>query len=328
MGFLQSQLLTILPYPTQSYDGKTIIVTGSNVGLGKEAARHFARLGASRLILAVRSQEKGLAAKDDIESTTQCGKDVIQVWDLDMSSYASVQKFAVRVEAELDRVDMFCANAGIASSTYETAEDNEKTITVNVVSTFLLAALVLPKLKTTAKTFGTRPTLSITASEVHAWTELPQRSAPTGEFYNTLNKNAKEANRTDDYYPISKLLEVFGVRSIAEQSPAATFPVTVNCVNPGLCHSELSRNVSSWEALRFAVLKWLIARTTEAGSRTIVHAASQGADTHGQYMSDAHIEQPSSFVRSEEGKKTQDRVWAELMAKLEIIQPGVTKSFS
>ncbi|EGY23093.1 hypothetical protein VD0002_g3615 [Verticillium dahliae] len=327
MGFLQSQLLTTLPYPTESYEGKTIVITGSNVGLGKEAARHFARLGASRLILAVRSQEKGTAAKEDIESTTKCDTKVIQVWNLDMSSYASVKAFAARVEAELDRVDMFCANAGIATSEYEPAEGNEKTITINVISTFLLAALVMPKLKATAQTFGTRPTLTITASEVHAWTDLPQRSAEDGQIYNTLNQNAREAKAVDDYYPISKLLEVFGVRSIAEQSPAATFPVTVNCVNPGLCHSELSRNTASWAAVRFSLFKWLLARTTEAGSRTIVHAASQGADTHGQYMSDAQISQPGSFVLSDEGKNTQDRVWCELLERLEVIQPGVTKNF-
>ncbi|CRK29922.1 hypothetical protein BN1708_005061 [Verticillium longisporum] len=152
-----------------------------------------------------------------------------------MSSYASVKAFAARVEAELDRVDMFCANAGIATSEYEPAEGNEKTITINVISTFLLAALVMPKLKATAQTFGTRPTLTITASEVHAWTDLPQTSAEDGQIYNTLNEHAREAEAIDEYYPISKLLEVFGVRSIAEQSPAATFTVTVNCVNPGLC---------------------------------------------------------------------------------------------
>ncbi|KAG7104101.1 Short chain dehydrogenase atnD like protein [Verticillium longisporum] len=151
-----------------------------------------------------------------------------------MSSYASVKAFAARVEAELDRVDMFCANAGIATSEYEPAEGNEKTITINVISTFLLAALVMPKLKATAQTFGTRPTLTITASEVHAWTDLPQTSAEDGQIYNTLNEHAREAEAIDEYYPISKLLEVFGVRSIAEQSPAATFTVTVNCVNPGL----------------------------------------------------------------------------------------------
>jgi retinol dehydrogenase-12 len=44
--FLKQQF-TSLPYPTQNFTGKTVIVTGSNTGLGKEAARHIARLGAA-----------------------------------------------------------------------------------------------------------------------------------------------------------------------------------------------------------------------------------------------------------------------------------------
>lgn len=68
-----------LSYPTTSFVGKTVIITGSNTGLGREAARHIARLGAETIILAVRSLRKGEAAKRDIEQSTNCGKDVIQV---------------------------------------------------------------------------------------------------------------------------------------------------------------------------------------------------------------------------------------------------------
>jgi hypothetical protein len=63
LSFLRSQLLINLPTPTASFTGKTVIVTGSNIGLGKEAARHFARLGASTTNLAVRDVPKGDAAE-------------------------------------------------------------------------------------------------------------------------------------------------------------------------------------------------------------------------------------------------------------------------
>ncbi|KAF7626495.1 hypothetical protein AFLA_013886 [Aspergillus flavus NRRL3357] len=45
---------------------QTVIVTGSNTGLGLEAARHFYRLNCSRLILAVRTVTKGQTAKEEI----------------------------------------------------------------------------------------------------------------------------------------------------------------------------------------------------------------------------------------------------------------------
>lgn len=322
MGFIYSQLFKSLPYPTGSYAGKTIIITGSNVGLGKEAARHYVRLGASKLIIAVRSLDKGRAAKQDIESTTGCGKDVINVWQLDMSSYANVQKFAERVKSELERVDIFIANAGVVHNKFKDMEGEEGTITVNVVSTFLLTALVLPKLKETASKFNTRPTLTITASEVHAWTNFEERTAPDGEIYNTIKERAKASDdAVSKLYPLSKLLEVLGVRTIAEMHPASEYPVTVNCVNPGLCHSELGREAGGWTLW---IMKLLLARTTEYGSRTLVHAGASGADTHGKYMSDCGIEEPSPFVRSKEGKEAQDRAWNELVQKLEAIKPGVT----
>jgi short-subunit dehydrogenase involved in D-alanine esterification of teichoic acids len=50
--------------------GKTYIVTGSNNGLGLEAARHLVGSSASRVILAVRNTAAGEKAKVDIEHTT------------------------------------------------------------------------------------------------------------------------------------------------------------------------------------------------------------------------------------------------------------------
>lgn len=231
MGFLYSQLFKPLPYPTGSCTGKTVVVTGANSGLGKETARHFARLGASTLILAVRNLDAGHACKHELEGTWP--NIDIRVWKLDMSSYSSVDKFAARVNADLSHVDIFIANAGLATAAFRTAEDNELQITVNVVSTFLLVALVLPKLEKTATEFNTRPTLTITTSEVHGHTTFPQQSRP--DIFAALNDKAVSEKHWDDQYPISKLLQVFGVRSIAERRPNSL--VTVNCVNPGLCHS-------------------------------------------------------------------------------------------
>ncbi len=121
--FLHSQLLVTPPVPTTSFAGKTVIVTGSNTGLGLEAARHIHRLGASLLILAVRNRDKGLAAQQSILASGSEGpgrssgsggeRGRVEVWDLDLSSYASVQAFAARANG-LERVDALCENAGVA----------------------------------------------------------------------------------------------------------------------------------------------------------------------------------------------------------------------
>ena len=186
LSFVYSQLFTKLPYPTHSFSGQTVIVTGSNTGLGLEAARHFTRLGAAKVILAVRTVSKGETAKQSIESSTE-RKGVVEVWPLDLGSYESVKEFAAKA-GKLDRLDVLLENAGIAKTGYSVMEDNEATITTNVVSTFLLGLLLLPKLRETGQKFNITPHLVITCSEVHAWSPFKERNSEN--IFDTLN--AKE----------------------------------------------------------------------------------------------------------------------------------------
>lgn len=174
-AYMRSQLIVKLPYPEKRFDGLTIIVTGSNSGMGLEAARHFVRLGAAKVILAVRSLERGQAAAESIASSTKLDG-VAEVWQLDLASYASVEKFAAKVET-LDRLDVVIENAGILTNSFSTAEDNESTITVNVVSTIFLALLLLPKLRETSTKFDKDVVLSFTGSFVHWMTHFPERTA-------------------------------------------------------------------------------------------------------------------------------------------------------
>jgi len=110
LAFFYRQWFVTPKYPTQSCEGKTVIVTGANVGLGYEAAKHFVRLGAAKVILAVRSLDKGDAAAKSIEAEEH-RSGVVEVWELDLGRYESVKKFAKRVDG-LDRVDAVIENAG------------------------------------------------------------------------------------------------------------------------------------------------------------------------------------------------------------------------
>jgi retinol dehydrogenase-12 len=164
-SFLKSQLFTHLPYPSTSFTGQTIIITGSNVGLGLEAARHFVRLDAARVILGCRSISKGESALTDIESSIG-RKGVVEVWEVDMSSYKSVKAFCARAEKE-ERIDVVVENAGIAVPVYEEVEGTESTIAVNVIATFLMAFLMVPLLRRSAEKYNTVPRLVIVASDAH-----------------------------------------------------------------------------------------------------------------------------------------------------------------
>ena len=123
--FFYKQFFVTPPMPSTDCTGKTIIVTGANVGLGLEAARHYVRLNAEKVILACRSMEKGEAAKQDIEATTK-RNGVVEVWSLDLSSYDSVKAFAERAKS-LKRLDSIVENAGISTMKYSSVGGNEST---------------------------------------------------------------------------------------------------------------------------------------------------------------------------------------------------------
>ncbi|KAI5197491.1 NAD(P)-binding protein [Aureobasidium subglaciale] len=317
LRFLYSQFFVTPTYPEQSCKGQVFIVTGANVGLGLEASRHLVRLGADKVILACRNAEKGEAAVKDIEqSTKRIG--VAEVWSLDLSSFESVKEFAKKVDT-LPRIDAIIENAGISTEKFQLFEGMESTVTVNVISTFLLALLVLPALKRSSQKHNIQPRLTIVASEVHHWTDIPERKkiSESDSIFDALA--SPDLSQMGIRYPVSKLLDVFATRALAEKT-SSSYPVTINTMNPGFCYSELSREM---DGIAFQIMLKVLARTTEVGSRTLVAAALASHDTHGQYMSDCKVEEPSKFVRSEEGKKTQEKVWAELSAKLEEIVPGI-----
>jgi NAD(P)-dependent dehydrogenase (short-subunit alcohol dehydrogenase family) len=146
-------------------------------------------------------------------------------------------------------------------------------------------------------------------------------------IFEALKKNEKEY--MEGRYPNTKLLEVLFVRALAEQvnkGPHASERVIINLVNPGFCKTSLSRDAKGLMWLMFTLMKLFFGRTAEGGSRTLLASAIGGPETHGKYMSECVVREPSEFVRSEEGQKTQERVYHELMEILENIQPGITEN--
>lgn len=71
---------------------------------------------------------------------------------------------------------------------------------------------------------------------------------------------------------------------------------------------------------------WLLARSTEVGSRNYVSAVSAGEESHGKWFSECVVKDCSSFVRSDEGILVQEKLWEELKEILEDIQPGILKN--
>lgn len=173
-SFLYSQLFVKLPRPTKDFSNQTIIVTDSNTSLGLEAARHLSQLNATLIILAVRNQAKGEAAKQSILTSTGRTDISIEVWELDMQSYDSIKAFCAKSN-KLRRLDAVLENAGIMTKYFSMVAGYESTITTNVIGTFLLALGILPKLRQSAAEYNMHSILSIVASDIHFLAKFPER---------------------------------------------------------------------------------------------------------------------------------------------------------
>jgi NAD(P)-dependent dehydrogenase (short-subunit alcohol dehydrogenase family) len=268
--------------PPDTFKDQTILTTGANAGVGFEAARHFAHLGASRIILGVRSLEKGQAARESISSTSPAT--AINVWEVDLDNFASVKAFAARCE-ELPRLDVAIMNAGMATSEGKVSPDGwERLLQVNVLSTALLSCLLLPQLVKSAKAYPeTQPHLVVVSSDTHIQAKLAERNQ--SNILESLNTEASFKAAPFDRYCVSKLFDAYIAIELADLIPQIDGKpvVTVNYVTPGFCKSEFLKKVGE-PPLVLRILEKLLARTPEYGALCYVDAAHKGVESHGKYL--------------------------------------------
>ncbi|KAK3645719.1 hypothetical protein LTR56_008906 [Elasticomyces elasticus] len=331
--------------PTVDLSGKTFVITGGNTGLGLDAAKHLsvtiqlsssaranhlhrARLKASTLILGCRSIQKGEAAISAILCETHCASHTtIEVWEVDLDHYDSVVAFSRRVRSQLSRLDGFIANAGIELTKFELSECLERTLTINLVSTYLLAIAILPKLQDTAVANTVDTRLTIVGSIIHVFAPVAQLDVGQDQAILTSLSDPKTADM-EQRYNLSKLMVHQMFVELVKHAPASTgkHRAIINLVNPGWCGTELSRNkeAAAFERAAFSMIGW----TSEKGSRTLVHAVTSGPESHGCYLSQCQITPQGSYMRGEHGGKVGKRLWEETIRRIRQIDPETAEYVS
>jgi NAD(P)-dependent dehydrogenase (short-subunit alcohol dehydrogenase family) len=129
-------------------DERTILITGSTDGLGRETARALAGAGATVLIHG-RAPERVQSTLDDLRAST--GNDRLRTYVADLASLEQVRRLAGEVERDHPRLDVLVNNAGIGAGREQgrqlSADGHELTFAVNYLSHFLLTMLLLPLLE-------------------------------------------------------------------------------------------------------------------------------------------------------------------------------------
>jgi len=288
--FIQNQFQTKIELPTkEKYPdviGKCAIVTGSNTGLGFESARQLLSLGLSHLVMGARSLERGNAAAPKLGAANSSAK--IEVWQLDMESYDSIQAFVRKCRDNLSRIDIVILNAGLSPLKFETipATGHEKAIQVNHIGTVLLTVLLLPVLK--SKSEGQNPPrLTLVNSITSHLCKFPSKSKRP--ILPSFDDTAVTPWNAEERYGVSKLLcQLFVVKLAEKVNPE---DVIINMVDPGLTKGTgLARDAKGVTAVAAKIFFSIAGRPVDRGAATYVDAVlGHGKESHGCFLMNCKI---------------------------------------
>ncbi|MCJ1372115.1 hypothetical protein MMC20_003336 [Loxospora ochrophaea] len=338
-GLLTCQLETIPPNPSIDLRGCTVLLTGATGGLGLECARQLYDSRPSKLILGVRNVELGHKLQHELEdpprSTLESSEEVleqpvVEVMQIDQSSFQSVKSFAARLQNE--PLDVVLLNAGFTTWEWILTEDGyEKSLQINHLSTALLGILLLPMLRRTANVKDplkqiSPPRLTFVSSDGHYLAPLSYAQIPGLDHNNpAIAAEDKGAEPIYEYlgditkwdktlrYSDTKLLLLLFARQLAEKTPPSE--CIVSSVHPGFVCTQLFRDVGTMNRVaHFWPVKRFFSRPVEQGAASIVNAAVlKGQESHGRFLSECKVRDESAFVRSDEGGRMQNEVWKETM---------------
>ncbi|KAI8485324.1 Retinol dehydrogenase 12 [Branchiostoma belcheri] len=275
-------------------DGKTVIITGANTGIGKETARDLAARGA-RVILACRDLNKAETAASEIRKSTGNGNVVIE--QLDLASLASVRTFATIINEREPKVNILINNAGVAACPQWKTEDGfEMQFGTNHLGHFLLTNLLLDKLKNSAPS-----RVVIVSALAHVWGKIDFDDINSETSYSPIGS-----------YCQSKLANVLFMRELARRLEGTG--VTVNALHPGVMHTEIGRHFFTtfgWAALPmipFVAVYYLFWKSVKQGAQTTIHLAvdRELETTSGLYFSDCLPCDVSPLAKDE---ATARRLW-------------------
>jgi len=198
--------------PPNTFDGQTVLITGATGGLGLETAIHFVNLGASTVIITARTLSRGHTAQATIEARTG-KKGIVQVRELDMSTFAGVKTFVDSLKEDVKTIDVVLLNAGVYKKTYDLSPDGwEETLQVNTLSTILLGLLLLPWMKTSPPEGGKTQHLGFVSSERHTRADIEAKDFPKEDVLRYWSDEKHFLG--SEMYALSKLFMMYGVAEI------------------------------------------------------------------------------------------------------------------
>ncbi len=277
-----------------SLEGKTILVTGCNSGLGHEAMRVLAMRGA-RVVGTARTLEKAKEACDGVT-----GKTVPIACEL--SDPASVRACAAEVKRQGIKLDVILCNAGImALPKLEKAHGYELQFFTNHIGHFLLVTSLLDELTDMGR-------VVMLSSSAHS------QARKAGIEFDNLD--GSKAYGAWPNYGQSKLANILFAKELSRRF--AGTKKTANAVHPGVIATNLSRHMNPVLGSIFRSLGSLFLKTVGQGAATEVFVATSPtlADVSGEYFADCNVAVPRADASDGELAKKLWDVSEKIVAEL------------
>jgi len=283
-------------------DGKTVVVTGSNSGVGFAVAIEMAKRGAN-LIMACRSgiPEKGEEVKE------LSGSDQVRMEKIDLSDAASIHAFCGRLKEQDVQIDIIICNAGVATpGSRKTKQGVDEMFMVNYLSKYVLLNRLLRDGTIPNAVFGNnakmgeRPRIIFTSSDSH------QKASPID--FDTLGVyEAYGVSKGIGNYSYFKLvLNTFVTELSRRLNPNDQVDVSVHAICPGPVATNIARDAPpALKGLLKIIFRFFFLRPDQSTPPFIYFAA--GTEVEGQTNLYLHMTNQKAMDEKcylpEEGKK-------------------------
>jgi NAD(P)-dependent dehydrogenase (short-subunit alcohol dehydrogenase family) len=301
-------------YRVPSQEGRVAVVTGANSGTGKEMTRRLAGAGA-HVIMAVRTMEKGDAARDEILAQQPDAQLDVRV--LDLADLSSVKSFADTLLSEGRPLHLLVNNAGVMAppTRFETVDGFELQFGTNFLGPFALTLRLLPLLLATEDSRVTTVSSTVAGIGRIRFSD-PQRRRHYSPY---------------PAYAQSKLADLLFAQELATIAERRSWNLMSNAAHPGFTRTNLmSAGASLGRATPqrkwMSQAKFIPSQGVEQGSEPLLYAAASPEAVSGVYYGPSRyfgLVGPTTIARvprSARNPHVGERLWtlAEQLTKVDL----------
>ena len=272
----------------ENLQGKVCLITGATNGIGEEAAKQIALMGAEIIFIA-RNPVKANELNKTLKSLT--GKESTSII-ADLSSQLEVKRAADKFLSLNKPLHILLNNAGIMNtSRKETIDGLEEVFSVNHLAYYSLTLLLMDKLIAN----GPGRIVNV-ASGAHMFIKE----------MNFDDLQSEKEYKTMRVYGQSKLANILFTRELSEKLEGKG--ITVNCLHPGFVNTGIGSNNSPTLGRILMAMARPFSRKTDKGAETSIYlcVSPEVEGISGEYYIDCEVSKISGAARS---KDNAEKLW-------------------